>query len=1116
MATQNSICKWTAIAVTCSDQKFAAAVQKELEIRQRKGFIDNNTLLLTVEDPQARVGSGGATLNALLVVAEHLSQQHGFTVVNSDVLLTSRILILHLGRNYPFSSCGKAFVNLPAQRVASQTTKPDDLLTNIDFILDTISSKLSPGSPPGVWVSSTDMMLHVPDTAQIEWSGQAAGAVAFAVPASEDYAKHHGMYRINKEGYVDDIIYQGGPTAMKMCQLSSGIGEGDVGQKEVSLVSGVVFLSVRAAEKLLALHVSPPLDACTYMGLDSGVKPLQLSLFFDVLLALCSDVSEEEYISGEPCKTYDNIHRKNSSYETADAMMKQARSLIWKALHGLKMKAVVLPTASHHYLTESGSDFLRLVAMCPLKDDEGVNKRYIWNSVINSYLQGPANTADNSILMNSIIEGGIEMAAKSIVSHCHLHGPITLSKDSILNGISQEDSKVIQGLTLPPGSIIQGFNLQLGSEVDSKKAKVYITFGRMDTFQTPFQKATSSFCNSPWMVFLNRTGIDKEDVWPFHLTDYGRTLANAKLFPVWHHRHSVGLKEVIWLLQGEADADILTRWRSSWRLSLEEIMQCLDVPLELKHRRDMFCQIGTLSMTRTLEQCVSVSPVPFFKSAVIEDRAVDVLNILDKIAMETSSHGVAARTLACIADVLGAMADGKGGLRSGPAGNKRWSHSFALLEKGDRSNGVLALAAERSHWLVDPDHLLRAARHYEGAAQILIRQAVMSAREFITTQNCDLPPRDKWIVARCPARIDVSGGWSDTPPITYENGGAVVDAAILLDGKKPIGAKVKRIEEPHLVLVLGTDPSTAQRLVLTKLSDLADFTNPQAPGALLKAAFCCAEVVTFPSSTELKDQLIDRYQGGFELMTWSDLPTGSGLGTSSILAGAVIAVLWKASGKTFDNLSLIHAVLHLEQMLTTGGGWQDQVGGLMPALNIGRSEGKLPLKVTVSPIQVSKETQQTFDDHFVLVYTGKTRLARNLLQDVIRNWYGRLPQIVTNCQNLKENAEVCAKAFQEGNFEKVGDCMNIYWTQKKVMAPGCEPQLVRRMMDALLPHVYGQALAGAGGGGFMYILTKESGAVLRVKEILAGVEGTENITVHSVSLDQTGLEVTVEDDVEES
>lgn len=70
---------------------------------------------------------------------------------------------------------------------------------------------------------------------------------------------------------------------------------------------------------------------------------------------------------------------------------------------------------------------------------------------------------------------------------------------------------------------------------------------------------------------------------------------------------------------------------------------------------------------------------------------------------------------------------------------------FFLLnpQKGDRSNGVLALAAERSHWLVDPDHLLRAARHYEGAAQILIRQAVMSAREVSqhTILNSPRPPR---------------------------------------------------------------------------------------------------------------------------------------------------------------------------------------------------------------------------------------------------------------------------------------------------------------------------------------------------------------------------------------
>lgn len=35
----------------------------------------------------------------------------------------------------------------------------------------------------------------------------------------------------------------------------------------------------------------------------------------------------------------------------------------------------------------------------------------------------------------------------------------------------------------------------------------------------------------------------------------------------------------------------------------------------------------------------------------------------------------------------------------------------------------------------------------------------------------------------CPARIDVSGGWSDTPPITYEHGGAVATIALLIESK---------------------------------------------------------------------------------------------------------------------------------------------------------------------------------------------------------------------------------------------------------------------------------------------------------------------------------------------
>jgi hypothetical protein len=179
-----------------------------------------------------------------------------------------------------------------------------------------------------------------------------------------------------------------------------------------------------------------------------------------------------------------------------------------------------------------------------------------------------------------------------------------------------------------------------------------------------------------------------------------------------------------------------------------------------------------------------------------------------------------------------------------------------------------------------------------------------------------------------------------------------------------------------------------KKIVIDCLEQLSNYTQPQSPGALLKAvrilkahlvpcifakvgfsfmtkskllyntingkkltfqAFCCANIVSLDDPLSLREQvmyvyfiiliiykfqmsllitaqLLSKYQGGFELHTWSNLPTGSGLGTSSILAGAVMAVLWRAGGRAFTKGDVVHAVLHLEQMLTTGGGWQDQVG----------------------------------------------------------------------------------------------------------------------------------------------------------------------------------------------
>jgi fucokinase len=159
------------------------------------------------------------------------------------------------------------------------------------------------------------------------------------------------------------------------------------------------------------------------------------------------------------------------------------------------------------------------------------------------------------------------------------------------------------------------------------------------------------------------------------------------------------------------------------------------------------------------------------------------------------------------------------------------------------------------------------------------------------------------------------------------------------------------------------------------------------PGALLKAAVCCANIIDITSSKTLQQQLREKYGGGFEVQSWSNLPKGSGLGASSILSGALMAALLSAAGIGYDTDSLIHAVLHLEQMLTTGGGWQDQVGGLLPGIKLARSEGKLPLRVESEVLKIDEEKTQRIVDHSLLVFTGKPRLAKNMLQVTPQDYF---------------------------------------------------------------------------------------------------------------------------------
>ncbi len=180
------------------------------------------------------------------------------------------------------------------------------------------------------------------------------------------------------------------------------------------------------------------------------------------------------------------------------------------------------------------------------------------------------------------------------------------------------------------------------------------------------------------------------------------------------------------------------------------------------------------------------------------------------------------------------------------------------------------------------------------------------------------------VSVRLPVRVNWGGGWTDTPLQCIEMGGAVLNAAIMLRGVKPIWVTVRKLDELKVefesqdVGVKGEAHSTAE---------IRDCHNPYDPFALHKAALIACGIVPLEGEEPL-EEILGRLGGGIYLSTQVvGIPKGSGLGTSSILSAACVKALYEFLGLDSGDGQVSQVVLCMEQIMSTGGGWQDQVGG---------------------------------------------------------------------------------------------------------------------------------------------------------------------------------------------
>jgi galactokinase/mevalonate kinase-like predicted kinase len=250
------------------------------------------------------------------------------------------------------------------------------------------------------------------------------------------------------------------------------------------------------------------------------------------------------------------------------------------------------------------------------------------------------------------------------------------------------------------------------------------------------------------------------------------------------------------------------------------------------------------------------------------------------------------------------------------------------------------------------------------------------------------------------------------------------------------------------------------------------------------------------------------FGGGLELTTLAAIPKGSGLGTSSILGAVVLAVIHRVLGRNLTPTELFHGVLRLEQMLTTGGGWQDQIGGVVDGLKLVSTEpGLVPRPdIRYLPDDALEPTKNM--GCTLLYYTGITRLAKGILQQVVGRYLNRDRKTMSTLREIGDLAPVMADAIARKDMSTFGKMIDHAWRLNKRLDPNSTNEEIERLLARVRPHLFGAKLLGAGGGGFLLMVCQSPEDAAAVRRMLEKEPPNPRARFFDFAVSDQGLAVT--------
>ena len=398
------------------------------------------------------------------------------------------------------------------------------------------------------------------------------------------------------------------------------------------------------------------------------------------------------------------------------------------------------------------------------------------------------------------------------------------------------------------------------------------------------------------------------------------------------------------------------------------------------------------------------------------------------------------------------------------------------------------------------------ASNFEKQAFGILREEMIETLKQDPSRPCRNLLDDQILWGRSPVRLDLAGGWTDTPPYCIMEGGKVVNMSVELNGQLPLQVFARPLEEYRIIL---RSIDLGEKLEITSFGELekygrlgGGFSIPMA--ALVLAGF--GPEFSGKQYPDLAAQLKD-FGCGIEMSLLAAIPKGSGLGTSSNLAATVLGTLSEFCGLNWDKHDVAYRTLILEQMLTTGGGWQDQYGGIFEGVKLLETGPGIIQKPSIKWLPDQLFSNRETRDMMLLYYTGVTRVARDILGEIVKGMFLNSSRHLGIFSEMQEHAKDTFETMLRNDYEGLAGKVAISWELNQRLDEGTNPPVIQEIVSRVDDFLLGYKLLGAGGGGYLLLFAKSAEAAVKVKKQLESKPPNSRARFVDFSVSETGFQV---------